>query len=230
MPQTLPSDFLTAPRELPHAKHVFGTKENTYDNLDKTIRMFTERLGPIAHMRQTHGDRVAYAQTSGVYEECDAIFTDKKDIWLAVKTADCVPILLSTPVAVAAIHAGWRGLENGIISKTVNILMDEFGIDAHEMHALIGPCISQENYEVDGHFKDIFMDYPRHFTASQSPAKTMMNLSGIAEQQLTETGLLDMNISDTPTCTFANDTQLFSYRRGTGKESHQRQLSLIQRA
>lgn len=226
----LPADFLTAPKELPHAQHVFGTRENTYDNMDKTVRMFTERLGPIAHMRQVHGNRIQYVETSGVYEECDALFTDQKDLWLAVKTADCVPILLSSPVAVAVIHAGWRGLENDIIGGTVDALMTEFGLDSHEIHALVGPCISQQNYEVDGHFKEIFADYARHVMAGTSKDKVHLDLRGIAEQQLTENGILDLNITITPECTFDNEGQLFSYRKGTGKEAHQRQLSLIKRA
>jgi|GEM_PF-334250 len=225
----LPEDFLTAPKELPYAQHVFGTRDNTYDNIDKTVRMFTERLGPIAHMRQVHGNRIKYVETSGVYEECDAIFTDQKDLWLAVKTADCVPILVSSPVAVAVIHAGWRGLENGIIGAMIDALQTEFGLDSHEIHALVGPCISQQNYEVDGHFKEIFAEYPRHIKAGDTDDKVKLDLRGIAEQQLIEGGLMDLNIAVTPECTFENDEQLFSFRKGTGKEAHQRQLSLIKR-
>lgn len=227
MPETLPADFITAPKELPYAQHVLGTKDHAYHSMDETIRNLTERLGPIAHMHQVHGKRIVYAHTNGISEECDAIYTDKPDLWLAVKTADCVPILISSPVAVAAIHAGWRGLENEIIDATINTLMTEFGLEAHEMHAIIGPCISQENYEVDATFERAFIGYERHISESESPNKVHLNLRGIAEQQLIEAGMLDINITTTANCTF-EDT-FFSYRKGTGKEAHQRQLSLIKR-
>src|SRR6218665_2058848 len=125
-PQTEVRGYLSGRKQLPYAQHVFGTRAEASVNAASAIRNAVERLGAIAHMQQVHGNKVVYAHTSGLYEECDAIYTDKPDLWLAVKTADCVPLLISSPNAVAAVHAGWRGLEAGVIPATIKQLCREF--------------------------------------------------------------------------------------------------------
>ena len=65
--------FVQAEKDLPYADHAFGVTEGVRDTVENTVRHYTEKLGPIAHMRQVHGDRIVYAAQPGVYPEADAL-------------------------------------------------------------------------------------------------------------------------------------------------------------
>ena len=202
-------DQLTTP-PAPHAEFQFGTAENAQPTSEENMRLLAEKLGPIAYMRQVHGANVRYASGPGVYEEADAIFTDRQDIWLAVSTADCLPLLISTPDAVAAVHAGWRGLRQGIVTKTLEKLFEEFGTDPGQVFISVGPCIRQQNYEVCEEFREYFD--ARFFKTAESKGKLMLDLPAVARQQALEAGVLGMNIFDSGVDTFS-DKRFFSYRR-----------------
>lgn len=83
--------------------------------------------------------------------EIDAQITNVKDLPLIVYTADCVPILLADPVSrvIGTVHAGWRGSVAGIAAKTVHKMVEVYGCLPENIHAVIGPSIGPENYEVD---------------------------------------------------------------------------------
>jgi len=101
-------------------------------------------------VRQVHGVAVARVDAAGrpAPEEADALLCDRCDVPVAVVTADCVPILLSTVsgAAVAAVHAGWRGLAAGVVEGAVRALL---GLAAEPLVAAIGPHIGACCYEVD---------------------------------------------------------------------------------
>lgn len=224
-----PTGFLTAPKPLPGARHVFGTKADTHSETSATVRAYTERLGPLAHMKQVHGNRVVYAHTSGVFEECDAVYTDHDDFWLAVKTADCCPVLISSPAAVAAVHVGWRGLESGVLPATIQTLCTEFAQDPADLHVVLGPCISQKHFEVEAHFANLFDE--RYFTPSERDGHLLMDLPGLVQQQAVKHGILDIHLTDIGRCTYAEDKTFNSYRRHKqqGTASYAVQLSLIRK-
>ncbi len=221
--------FIEADVLFPHAEHAFGTKEGSHDNVEDTIRDYTEILGPIAHMRQVHGDRIVYAGEPRVYPEADAIVTDRPDLWLAVKTADCVPVLLSCPQAVAAVHCGWRGLQQDILAKTIEVLQNDLGVSSTDIHMMIGPCIRQHNYEVENEFKTHFPE--KFFRPSEKEGFSRLDLAGVAKWQATEAGLIDLNIHDTRHCTFDKVDMFNSHRRNKeeGNQDYNVQLSLIKR-
>ena len=101
----------------------------------------------IIYMRQVHGNEVINVDFDTQGEpECDAIISTDKSVGLAVLSADCLPILVSSKVAIAAIHAGRKGLVNGIIPKTINQMI---ALGATEIEAIIGPAICGDCYEVD---------------------------------------------------------------------------------
>lgn len=217
-------------KRLEYADHAFGTAVGTETGStdpEEIIRSYTETLGPIAHMRQVHGDRVVYANAPGMYEEADAVFTDQKDLWLAVKTADCVPVLISSPNAVAAVHCGWRGLQAELLPKTIKILMDEYNITGVDIFIHIGPCISWENYEVDESYVNIFGE--EYFKESENEGKVLMNMVRVVEDQARDMGVPLSHINDSGLCTFSEKELLHSYRRNKeeGGEDYNVQLSLV---
>lgn len=101
---------------------------------------------PLSLPRQTHSDHVLHVTSPGRPEDTDAVFTDMPGLCLAVKTADCIPVLLydNRLRSVAAIHAGWKGTVQYIVRKTIEAM----GSDGGDLSAIIGPGISQASFEV----------------------------------------------------------------------------------
>lgn len=221
---------MTADKALPYSEHVFGTKQETESDASKTVQCTTERLGPIAHMRQVHGTRIVQVKTPGLVEEADAMFTDEKGLWLAVKTADCVPVLISSPAAVGVAHCGWRGLQGGLLPSLIATMRDEYYIDPLDMYIHIGPCISAKYYEVDESFLNEFD--AKFFSPSTNKGKLMMDVGAIARAQAIESNIPDLNIYNSGLCTFEQKNLFHSYRRAKkqGDQNYRVQLSLVRRA
>jgi YfiH family protein len=162
--------------------------------------------------------------------EADAIVSDKPGIAVAVLTADCTPVLFSSidGKVVGAAHAGWKGAFAGVLAATV-AQMKQLG--ASDIHAAIGPTISQANYEVGPEYLAQFVDrdpaLERFFIPSQKPSHFMFDLPGFVKSNLAGLGLA--SIEDTALCTYADEQRFFSYRRTVhrGEADYGRQLSAI---
>ena len=96
-------------------------------------------------MRQVHGSQIIRVDAAGPAGEADALATGHPGLPLAVRTADCVPLVIHSDSAVAVVHAGWRGLAAGVVERTVEFLSAE-GDRANR--AAIGPAIGPCCYEV----------------------------------------------------------------------------------
>ena len=90
--------------------------------------------------------------------KADAIITDQKRLPIAILTADCVPVLLYDykKKIIAAIHAGWKGAYKDIVVKVINFMLKK-GCNAKNINVAIGPCISQNNYNVKDDFLKKFV-------------------------------------------------------------------------
>ena len=145
--------------------------------------------------------------------EGDALVSREAARVPVVMTADCVPVLLADRNATvwAAVHAGWPGLHRDIIAATVAAM----AVAPASLFAWIGPCIRQENYEVDAPFFQRFVEadgrYATAFVANR-PGHWLADLPAIARMQLQEAGLPAAQISDCGLCSFA-DSRFFSHRR-----------------
>ena len=121
--------------------------------------------------RQTHSDHVLWSQKAGRPEDTDAVITDSLGLCVCVKTADCIPILLydARQRIVAAVHAGWRGTVAGIVKKTIKEMMP---LSPADLHAIIGPGISLECFEVGDEVYDVFQreQFPMQRIARRFPA------------------------------------------------------------
>jgi polyphenol oxidase len=139
----------------------------------------------------------------------DGLFTKEKNLILGVETADCLPILFASEKAVAAVHAGWRGLANGIITKVANCFAKE-NIQASEILVSIGPHIQVCCFEVQADLIEIFRDYSDAIRTENG--KKYLDLAKIAILQLTKAGFLRKNISNIEACTYCHG-DYYSYRR-----------------
>lgn len=111
---------------------------------------------------QTHSCNVGIIGMEGKIpdlEDTDALICFRKNVRIGVRTADCVPILLSAPdiEAVAAVHAGWKGSLRGILDNVIGKL-SESGADPSIMRAAFGPSICGKCYEVSEELADSFKD------------------------------------------------------------------------
>lgn len=103
-------------------------------------------LGEVQFMNQLHGNKVVVIDQVLVADPtCDALVTTNKDISLAVMVADCIPLLLVSKIAVAAVHVGRAGLMNQVALKAIQSMKS---LGATEIHAILGPSICGSCYEV----------------------------------------------------------------------------------
>lgn len=104
------------------------------------------RVEELALPRQTHSDHVCWMREAGRPEDTDAVITDCAGLCVCVKTADCIPVLLydTRLRIVAAIHAGWRGTVAKIVAKTIGKMRSH----PQDLHAIIGPGISFQQFEI----------------------------------------------------------------------------------
>ena len=173
----------------------------------------------IVSMSQTHSTNIEVVKNKKlVYNNVDGIFACNKNYALQVKTADCLPIFFihKHNNIFGVIHAGWKGLKNGIISKSTKLLKSRIN-DLNEITAFIGPSISQKNYEV----KNEFIDYFGNEFIDKVEDKFFCNLKGVASSQLQKHGV--KNVIDCNQCTYENENY-HSYRRN---KTSKRMIGLI---
>ncbi len=135
----------------------FSAEEgDSVENVKQNFEIFGGRLGidprRIVTLRQVHGDEVVIIDDMpNRPPEADAIIVTAPGIYPAVKTADCVPILLIDPVhwISAAVHVGWRGAVLRIARKVLRTMNDKFNSNPDDLIAAVGPAIGKCCYEVD---------------------------------------------------------------------------------
>lgn len=161
-------------------------------------------------LTQVHGRTVVAADTSVDGLEGDAMIARGEGFLLAVKVADCCPILLYDPVtqAMAAVHSGWRGTHAAIASAAVDAMQATYGVDPSTLLAMVGPCAGAERYEVQRDVATLFPDHLRIDAAG----RTFLDNQQAVTDQLIATGIPERHILRDPSCTIT-DARYHSYRR-----------------
>lgn len=188
--------------------------------------------GHLLSVHQIHSRDVVHV-TGPVTEKpkADAMVTATRGVALGVLTADCQPVLFSDPEAqvIGAAHAGWRGAQAGVLEATVEA-MEALGARRENIRAVIGPSISQANYEVGPDFAESFAaDDPemmRFFAAGQGD-RYLFDLPGYGLHRLRAAGV--GHAEWTRHCTYADPKRFYSYRRTThaGQADYGRLISVI---
>lgn len=164
-------------------------------------------------LNQTHSNRVALLNDQHDYQvDSDSAISRQKGQIAVVMTADCLPILLCNRDGseVAAIHAGWRGLADGIVSNTIS----NMNSDASQIMAWIGPAISQQRFEVGDDVYRLFVDRKKNATRffdANRPGHWLCDLPGLAEQALLQHGVNQVYLSGL--CSYDDASRFYSYRR-----------------
>ena len=164
--------------------------------------------GSWSWLQQVHGARVVTVTRPGEHAgaEADGAVTATPGAVLAVQTADCAPVLLTGPGVIGVAHAGWRGLEAGVIEATAAAMADLGGAPTH---ATLGPCIRARCYEFGGEDLDLvaerYGDGVRSMTGWYTPALDVP--AGVAEA----CRRLGLGFHDVGTCTACSPVH-WSYR------------------
>jgi polyphenol oxidase len=187
----------------------------------------------LATLHQIHSDRVHIIGENEDHwnqPEGDALIAQAQDWAIAVKSADCLPVLIADPVknVAAAVHSGWKGTLARILQKSIGEMKRIFGSDPEQLIAAIGPGIRACCYEVGGELKELFdQEYPDRGLATPAgrPDKFMLDLPKALAIQLESAGVKPANSHDICLCTRCNSSEFFSYR-AEGKASG-RMLAII---
>ena len=148
----------------------------------------------------------------------DALVTNQPDVTVAVRTADCVPVLVydRRHRAVAAIHAGWRGAVADIVPKTIALMRSRFRIDAIDLRVSIGPSAGPCCYEIDdavlSPLRKSRPDWPL-FLHDDRGTKARLDLKALVRTQVAHIGISPDHITAVNLCTICHSDLFYSYRR-----------------
>ncbi|MBI4708016.1 MAG: peptidoglycan editing factor PgeF [Candidatus Omnitrophica bacterium] len=187
-------------------------------------RAFLDELG-IKHddlicVKQVHGSEVAVVteehRGKGAFDHhsaingTDAFITNKKNLALAIFSADCLSVFLHDRKnnAIGLVHAGWKGSKEGICAKAVSEMKNNFGTSAQDLYAGFGPAIRKCCYEVGEEFH-------RHFPGKVAKRldKFYLDLAQVNKEQLLNCDLKEENIFDSKICTSCRIKDFYSYRQ-----------------
>lgn len=179
-------------------------------------------------MEQVHSDQIKILEENDLKTNrisqpilgVDGLITNVPNIFLAVKTADCIPILLwdETKNVIAALHSGRKGTELNIVGKAVKILVQTYNCNVADIKVELGAAICESCYPVDQKTFDEFVSITE---IEQTFSK--LDLKKVVKLKLKESGIPEENIFDQQICTKEN-SRYFSYRENKATE---RQISVI---
>jgi YfiH family protein len=213
------------------------TEWDARENVKENRRRLQAAVGApdfkLVSLLQFHSDAILHFEAAPTEpSRGDAAVTKNAGLLLAVQTADCVPILLVDPKnrVVAAVHAGWRGTLARIVEKAIGRMQMQFGSQAADLLAAIGPaiggCCYEVGTEVAANAADFFdelrtgdepnplqwmnMMPPGH---QPPPKKVLLDLRKANRSQLEASGVPAANIFVSDLCTGCGCDLLFSYRK-----------------
>lgn len=162
-------------------------------------------------LNQVHGVRVIDAALSSCLESADASFSTRKQVVCVIMTADCLPVLLCDQAGsmVAAVHAGWRSLCDGVIEATVKAMP----VEPARLMAWLGPAIGPQAFEVGSEVRAQFMaqDEQAEHAFQAHGEKWLGDLYTIARQRLSRLGVTQ--VYGGGRCTYREPETFFSFRR-----------------
>lgn len=163
-------------------------------------------------LQQVHGTEVinlVKPLDHGHVVEADGVFTSKPDVVCGILTADCLPIFIANQqgTKVALLHAGWRGLANGIIEKGIA----SFKQSGTELIAYAGPCISKAAFEIGAEVKEQLGGDDACYHQSTRAGHFYADLVELSRLRCEAVGLTQFTASQY--CTYNDAEMLYSYRR-----------------
>ena len=192
------------------ALHVGDDQAKVTQNRQQLIQLAELPAEP-CWLQQVHGTNVKKIPSCMLDNCADASWTATAGTVCAVMTADCLPVLFCRldGKQVAAAHAGWRGLQAGVLEQTIA----QFDGPAQLIKAWLGPAIGPSAFEVGEEVRTAFIQQDRGATRYFKPhgERYLANLAGLAARRLHNAGITDITHSNC--CTYREHSRFFSYRR-----------------
>ncbi len=169
--------------------------------------------------KQTHSANIGIVKNSSdTFLNTDALLTNIPGICIAIRTADCVPVLLFDPVqkVVAAIHSGWKGTIQKIAQRTIKLMQQKFGTNPQNIIAGIGPSIGPDVYEIGAEVVEKFtaeFDQNQIIKPIQDSGKAFLNLWEANKQILIRADVPESQIEIAEMCTYSHPELFYSARR-----------------
>ena len=234
------------------------TPHDTKANVERNRRDFLQALQatnwPLMQVKQIHSAIVHRVDAAHAPVAGDGLITNTPGLLLAIKTADCVPVLVADVKrrVVGAFHAGWRGTVARIVEKGVGEMRRQFGCQPRDLRAAIGPCVRACCYSVgdevraefasqftyaDELFEEVFdsnaihVRYPLLFLNQRAPGhgdlgpEIHLDLVKANRRQLEDAGVREEHVSVVDGCTSCDRAKFFSHRAEFGKTG--RMMSVI---
>jgi YfiH family protein len=174
---------------------------------------YTGTMKPLHYLSQNHSTEVVEYNEMGEYPlSCDAIYSRQARTPLIILTADCLPIMIShiEGFEVAAVHAGYKGLTDGIIENTIS----RMNVNNADLSVWIGPGICEKHFEIGDDILYRFASFNQHVRFQEETEKFHVDLKLIARDILEGLGVKHIQISQQ--CSYCSD-DLFSYRQAKHK-------------
>lgn len=207
-------------RALENMSLVYGDTEDSLDNRSEFLRKLGIDYHDLVCAKQVHGTGIQYIKEADkgkgslsydtAIAETDALITDRRNLPLAVFTADCLSIFLHDPttVSIGLVHAGWRSSKEKIVTETVQLMRERFNTKAEDLYVGFGSAIRGCCYEVGQKFNDHFPD-----DIIKKNGCNYLDLAKINKKELLDQGVKDVNIFDSNICTACQNNEFFSFRR-----------------
>lgn len=208
--------------ELNLGRSVGDDPDAVTENRRRVLRAFGADPDRTATVHQVHGALLVEAREAGPDVRADGIVTDDPSWTLAVSAADCVPVLVVDPAhgAVAALHAGWRGVVAGIVDAGIDELVRRYGSRPDRVRVAIGPHISGPRYQVGAEVVEAFVraGFPASVARPDPDVAGRFRLSVDAAVRvaLARSGVRPSHVQDGGWCTASDRRRFFSHRRDRG--------------
>ena len=207
-------------------------------NWDRLSKAFAIPLEQFLVVNQVHGDEIFVIKPHGGYFSSrselnyDAIVTDRTNLAICIKTADCVPVFFVDRVKkiIAVTHAGWRSTALGISAKVIGLMQNQYGSSLQNILVAIGPSIGKCCYQVDSAVADTFRGQKKHeiyLLPSAVGNKWVLDLPEANRRQILDCGIPEKNIEVSGYCTMCNQEIFFSHRGSGGITGRQINFMMI---
>lgn len=194
--------------------------------IDQNFKSLFDEIGwnrnQLVIANQVHGSEIIHVNKPGTYDGADGFVTDKAELSLGIRVADCAAVLAGDAIngVIGAFHAGWKGAADNIVPKGIEKMI-KLGANTDHIHVYLSPCISLENFEVG---EEVASQFPEQFLDRESYKKPHVDLKGFIKWQLLNTGIKIENLEISTHCTVQN-SNYYSYRRERGRAG--RMLGMI---
>jgi len=207
-------------------------------NWGRLSKAFAIPLEQFLVVNQVHGDEIFVIPPHGGYFSSrselnyDAIVTNRTNLAICIKTADCVPVFFVDRVKriIAVVHAGWRSSALGISAKVIGLMQNQYTSSLQNILVAIGPSIGKCCYQVDSVVADAFRRQKNHkiyLLPANVGNKWMLDLPEANRRQILDCGVPEKNIEISGYCTMCNQDIFFSHRGAGGITGRQINFMMI---